>query len=247
VQLRLDHLIIRAADPAETMAEVSRRTGAPILADVGEVAGLAGGILRAGTLDIEVLRIGREPPPRPHGYGAGFVADAGLRDVAADLRARGFATSPAARGVAGEGAGRRTWRALQVKGLLPDPFPAPAGRRRPGRLDRALEAAADAMSRIPALARAATGRAGGSMVVVTEYEFDVEVWRRTAGSGPDVTAVHLGTGGHIDAWQRLPLAGDAPLHLHDDGPPGITRVVLAGGAWPRPQVFTIGDVAFELS
>jgi hypothetical protein len=103
------------------------------------------------------------------------------------------------------------------------------------------------MSRVPALARAATGRAGGSMVVVTEYEFDVEAWRRTAGGGPDVTAVHLGAGGQRAAWERLPLADDAPLHLHDDGPSGITRVVLAGGDWPGPQVFTAGDVAFELS
>ena len=247
MRLRLDHLILRAADPAGTLAELSRRTGAPMLADVEEVGGLASGIVRAGALDIEVVRIGREPPPRPRGYGLGFVADAGLREVAADLRARGFPTSPAARGVAGEGAARRSWRALQVRGLLPDPFPAPASRRPPGRLDRAIEAAADAMSRIPALARAATGRAGGSMVVVTEYEFDAGAWRQRAGRGPEVTAVHLGTGGHRAAWERLPLAGDAPLHLHDDGPSGITRVVLAGGDWPAPQVFTVGDVAFELS
>jgi len=46
------------------------------------------------------------------------------------------------------------------------------------------------------------------------------------------------------AWERLPLAGDGPLHAHDDGPAGITKVVLAD--W-RTGSLSIGDVRFEFA
>jgi hypothetical protein len=96
------------------------------------------------------------------------------------------------------------------------------------------------MARIPAVARAATRRAGRSMVVLTEYGFDVAGWRATAAGGPQVTAVHIGTAGHRAAWEHLPIAANVPLHLAEDGL-GITRVELAGEA---RDDFEIGDVAF---
>ena len=122
VLLTLDHLILRAADPRATLAELADRLGAPVLAPVEEVAGLASGILRAGALDLEVLRVGATPPaagvrlrPRLHrrraaGGGQRGAALARLSDLGAG---------------AGDG-GRPPWRALQVHGLLPDPFPVPA-------------------------------------------------------------------------------------------------------------------------
>jgi hypothetical protein len=58
VLLTLDHLILRSPDPHATVAQPAERLGAPILAEVEEVGGLASGILRAGALDLEVLRIG---------------------------------------------------------------------------------------------------------------------------------------------------------------------------------------------
>ena len=56
--------------------------------------------------------------------------------------------------------------------------------------------------------------------------------------------VHVGADGSRRAWERLPLAGDGPLHAHDDGPAGITKVVLAD--W-RTGSLSIGDVRFEFA
>ena len=234
--LTLDHLILRAADPRATLAELADRLGAPILAPVAEVAGLASGILRAGTLDLEVLRVGATPPARVCGYGLGFTADAPLAETSAALRSLGYPTSAAARATA-DG---RAWRALQVRGLLPDPFPAPATTRKPGLIDRATEAVGGVLTKIPALAKVATRKPGRSMVVVTEYEFDPATWRAAAGHGPEVIAVDVGTGG-CD-WSKLPLAPSA-LELRSGGAAGITRVVFEGDG----ESFSLGEVEFEFS
>jgi hypothetical protein len=239
MKLALDHIIIRSATPEETLGALAAQAGAPVLAPVEEVRGLASGILRAGPIDIEVLRIGDDQPGEPQGYGIGLVADAGLDAAVARLRELGLGTSAAPR----VAAGGRSWRAAQVHGLLPDPFPVPVSARRPGWRDRLSEAAAGTLSRIPAVARAATRRAGGSMVVVTEYAFDVAAWRASAGIGPRVLAVELGTGGHGAAWDRLPLAGDVRMHRDDAGPAGIRRVVFAG-AGPG---FSAGAVEFAFA
>ncbi|WP_270046363.1 hypothetical protein [Solirubrobacter ginsenosidimutans] len=234
--LTLDHLILRAADPAATLAELADRLGAPVLAPVAEVSGLTSGIVRAGALDLEVLRVGATPPARVGGYGLGFTADVPLPDASAALRSAGYPTSVAAKATA---AGR-SWRALQVHGLLPDPFPVPATTRHPGLMARATEAAAGVMTKIPAVAKAATRKSGRSMVVVTEYDFDASAWRAAAGHGPDVLAVEVGTGG-CD-WSHLPLE-PGPLELRASGQTGITRIIFEGDG----DSFTLGDVDFEFS
>ena len=167
-------------------------------------------------------------------YGLGFTADVPLPDASVALRSAGYPTSVAAKATA-DG---RSWRALQVHGLLPDPFPVPATTRQPNLMDRATEVAAGVMTKIPAVAKAATRGAGRSMVVVTEYAFDATAWRASAGHGPEVVAVEVGTGG-CD-WSQLPLA-PGPLELRAGGPTGITRIVLDGDS------FTLGDVEFEFS
>jgi hypothetical protein len=233
VELRLDHLIVRAAEPAATLSELSGRAGAPVLVQPTPAGGFVSGIVNASVY-VEILRIGA-PPPRPLGYGLGFTADVPLIDASAELRRLGFPTSAPT----GATANGRGWRAVQVRGLLPDPFPSPASTKPPGLVDRLTESAAGLAMRIPALARAATRNAGGSMVVITEYAFDAAAWRAAAGDGPEVLEVHVGTGGHD--WSRLPLAADTPLRPHADGPPGIRRVILAGLGEP----FALGDVSFE--
>jgi hypothetical protein len=233
VELRLDHLIIRAADPAATLSELSRRAGAPVLVQPTPAGGFVSGLVNASVY-IEVLAIGA-PPPRPLGYGLGFRADAPLVEASAGLRRLGFPTSAPT----GATANGRSWRAVQVRGLLPDPFSSPASTKPPGLMDRLTESAAGLAMRVPALARAATRNAGGSMVVVTEYAFDADAWRAAAGQGPEVVAVEVGTGGHD--WAKLPLAPGSPLRVQDDGPPGIRRVVLAGLGEP----FALGEVSFE--
>jgi hypothetical protein len=234
--LTLDHLILRTADPRATLAELADRLGAPVLAPVEEVAGLASGILRAGALDLEVLQVGASPPAEVRGYGLGFTADAPLPEASAGLRALGYPTSVAARATAGG----RSWRALQVHGLLPDPFPVPATTRKPGLMDRATEAAGGVLTKIGPLAKAATRKPGRSMVVLTEYDFDAGAWRSAAGHGPEAIAVDVGTGGYD--WSRLPLA-PSPLELRASGPTGITRVVFEGDG----ESFSLGDVEFEFS
>ncbi len=236
MRLTLDHLIIRSAEPQATLSELSAKAGTPILAQVEEVGGLASGIVRAGALDIEVLRIGNAPPPREQGYGLGFTADAPLGEASAALRALGFPTS----GAVGATAGGRSWRAVHIHGLLPDPFPVPVTTRPPKAMDRLSERLAGRLTRIPAIARAATRKAGSSMVVVTEYDFDAAAWRAGAGRGPEVLAVEVGTGG--GDWSELPLA-PAPLQLQTDRLPGIIRITLAGAREP----FALGDVRFEFS
>jgi hypothetical protein len=234
--LTLDHLILRAADPEAVLAELAERLGAPVSAAVEEVSGLASGVLRAGSLDLEVLRVGAAPPPRVGGYGLGFTADVPLADASAALRSAGYPTSVAAKASA-EG---RSWRALQVHGLLPDPFPVPATTKQPGLIDRATEAAAGVMTKIPVVAKAATRKPGRSMVVVTEYAFDAPAWRAAAGHGPEVLAVEVGTGG-CD-WSDLPLS-PSPLELRASGPSGITRIIFEGDG----DSFSLGDVEFEFS
>ena len=244
MRLRLDHLIIRSGEPEATLAELARRCRAPVLAEVETLVGdVESGIARAGTVDLEVLKIGGTPPSRPQGYGVGLVADVPLMQAAGELRRLGLPTSPPARGVAGEGADQRRWHAVQVHGLLPNPFPAPAHTRRPGVRDRMAGAAAGTLGRVAAIARAAMAEAGDSMVVLTEYDFDVEAWRATVKGGPEVAAVELGTGGSREAWERLPLEDGVALSFDDEGPAGVRRVTLARGA--RGKAFTLGDVRFD--
>jgi hypothetical protein len=237
MRLRLDHLIIRSGEPERTLAELARRSGAPVLAEVEELlGGIESGIARGGPVDLEVLKIGGIPPERPLGYGLGLVADVPLLDAVGALRALGFPVSPPAPGAAGE----RRWRAAQVHGLLPNPFPVPVSTRRPGVRDRVAGAAAGTLGRIPVLARAGVNESGDSMVVLTEYGFDVAAWRATAGGGPAVAGVELG--GDRGAWERLPLDDDVPVTVRDDGPSGITRVLLSGA---RRKPFSLGAVRFE--
>ena len=235
--LTLDHVILRAADPAAALADIADRGGLPVLAAVQEVSGMKSGIARAGAIDVEVLQIGKEDPPRPHGYGLGFTSDGDLEEASRELRALGFPTSAPARAVADE----RAWRAVQVQGLMPDPFPLPTSAKPPGVGDRITGGLAGVLSKVPAVAKVATRDAGGSMVVVTDYEFDAAAWRAGAGSGPDVLEVHVNTDAHLTDWQRVPLAEDMLLRFSDDAPAGITRIVLEG----EREGFEVGDVTFE--
>lgn len=243
MQFSLDHLIIRSATPEATLAALAARAGTPILAPVERVRGTASGIVRAGPIDIEVLHVGSEPPRAPHGYGVGLVAEGAFDEAVAHLRALGIGTSPAPRVSVGDRPNRRAWRAAQLHGLLPDPFPAPASTRRTGFADRLMEAAVGALGRVPAVMRAATRHAGGSMVVLTAYEFDVDAWRSRVAAGPSVVAVDIGTGGRRAAWEQLRLGDGVRVRLHDDGPAGFRRVVLGGA---RPS-FALGDVQFEFA
>jgi hypothetical protein len=237
VRLRLDHLIIRTGEPQRTLAELARRAGAPVLAEVEELlGGIESGIARGGPVDVEVLKIGAIPPERPLGYGLGFVADVPLRQAVGELRALGFPVSPPAPGAAGD----RRWHAAQIHGLLPNPFPVPVSTRRPGIRDRVAGAAAGTLGRIPALARAGVNEAGDSMVVLTEYAFDAAAWRATAEGGPAVAGIELG--GDRAAWQRLPLGDEVELTVRDDGAPGISRVLLSGA---RRKPFSLGAIRFE--
>ena len=195
------------------------------------------GIARAGAIDVEVLKIGKEDPPRPQGYGLGFTSDADLEETSRELRALGFPTSAPARAVADE----RAWRAVHVHGLMPDPFPAPTSAKPPGVGDRITGGLVGVLSKVPAVAKVAMRDAGGSMVVVTDYEFDAATWRAGAGSGPDVLEVHVNTDAHLTDWQRVPLAEDMLLRFSDDAPAGITRIVLEG----ERESFAVGDVTFE--
>jgi hypothetical protein len=245
-ELRLDHLIVRTADVDGAVTRL-REAGLPVLAAPEDVsAGMRSGIVRAGPVDLEVLAIGADAPPEPAGYGLGFVAPGQPLDEAARrLRGAGLATSAALTGRAEEGERRRTWRVVQVAGLLPEPFPVPVSLRPPGRLERVAGAALGLLGRIPAVARAATRRAGRSMVVVTDYGFDAAAWRGAVADGPAVTEVEIGVGDAIGAWKRLGRIAGPRLVLRPDGPSGVRRVVLSGDGWEAGRVLTLGAVRLE--
>ena len=220
MQLTLDHVILRAADPRRALARLEEQ-GLPVLEPVTKVGPLESGIARAGAIDVEVLRIGGDGPAEATGYGLGFTADAPLEEVAAELRRRGLAVSIPLAGRAAD----REWRVIHVAGLLPDPFPAPVSSKPPNPVVAALTRAA---IRIPGMAALGARRAGGSMVVVTEYGFDVAAWRARVPAGPAASAVDVGVDGHEAAWAALsPVAGPA-LQL-DARARGVQRILLDGG------------------
>jgi hypothetical protein len=222
VQLTLDRVILRAADPAAALEDIVARTGAPVLVPVHDEGPFRSGIVRAG-VDIEVLAVGEEPPPRTVGYGLGFTADVTLEQASDALRRTGRFTSSAAETTV-DG---RTWAAFQVRGLLPDPFRAPFFRRERDAKERMTELITAALVRIPPVARASRRRAASSMVVVTEYRFDPRPWRAAVGAGPTAVEVEVGTGG-LD-WSGLDIA-PGPLRLDPEGPPGVRRIVFESGA-----------------
>jgi hypothetical protein len=242
--LTLDHIIIRSADPASTLAVLSERGGLPVLAEATQVGGLTSAIVRAGAVDIEVLGIGDEPPDRPQGYGLGFVADRPMTEALAEIRAAGLPTSAPISARAGSGPDLRRWRAAQIGDLLPDPFPISMSTRRPGLTDRLAERLGSALGRIPAVARAATRAAGTSMVVVTEYGFDAAAHRASCPAGPELLEVRVNTGDRLDAWSRLPLAPSSTLQLDPAGSSPLLSVVLAADGRAAPEDFACGDVTF---
>ena len=245
MRLTLDHVIIRAGDVHAALEELVARTGLPVLAPPTPVAGMTSAVLSAGGVDVELLQVGGEPPPQPVGYGLGFTADRPLEDAMAALRALGIPTSAPARAEVKHGGDLRRWRAVQVGGLLADPFPMPMSTRAPGRRDRVMERVGAATIRLPGVGAMATRRAGGSMVVVTEYGFDAAAARRAAGDGPRVTSVTVGVAGHEDAWRRLPLDASSPLRL-DESATGVTRVALTRVAGVPAGQLRLGDVVFEV-
>lgn len=239
--LTLDHVIIRVADPATTLVTLSERAGLPVLADATRVGGITSAIARAGAIDIELLAIGRRPPAKPQGYGLGFVADRPLDAAIAAVRANGLATSSAVSARAHD----RRWRAAQVAGLLPDPFPIPTTARAYGAADRMTERVGSLLNAIPGVAQAATRKPGRSMVVLTEYGFDADALRATRPRGPEVVEVHVGTGGNAENWERFPLVRPSLVRLHDEGPAGVTRIVFSTTDETAAASFSCGDVAFE--
>ena len=241
MQITLDHLILRTADPRQALARLEG-LGLPVLEPVERVGPAESGIVRAGAIDIEALRIGAQAPEQPVGHGLGLTADVGLREIASELRRRGLATSMPIAGSAGTGATRRTWRVIHVHGLLPEPFPAPVSARPPGRGERLLGAAVNAAARLPGIAAAGARRAGRSMVVVTSYDFDAQAWRARAAGGPQAVEVHVGVAGHEAAWERLgPIAG--PTLCLNASDAGVERIVLRGEGWGPERRETVGAVA----
>jgi hypothetical protein len=242
--LRLDHVIVRSAEP-ETTLNALVDAGLPLLSAVQPIAGgaMRSGLVRAVPLDIEVLAFGEPAPAQPQGFGLGFTAPGrDLMQISAELRGRGLPTSGVVRSRAvADRANERGWSVIQVAGLLPNPFPARHIARAPGFVERASVPLVSALIRVPAIAERAMRQAGESMIVVTAYDFDVETWRKTVPAGPQVVEVVLGVGDRLHRWEALgPLEGPR-LVLTPDGPTGVQRVTLAGGDWqPGRPAATIG-------
>jgi hypothetical protein len=240
LRLDLDHLILRSPDPDETVAHLAAY-GLPVATPPTALTGtLRSAILRAGSVDIEVLAIGADKPDEVSGYGIGLTArEASLRDVAGELRSRGLATSAP---MLGEADGKR-WEAIQVAGLLPRPFGVPLFTKSPGLRERFVARAGAVAARVPALARAATSDAGASMVVVTDYFTDMHAIRAAAAAdGPRIVAVDLGAPGLTQAWATLGEIGGPELRIHDRSPAGIQSIHLAGAQWPASRRKRLGSV-----
>jgi hypothetical protein len=241
--LALDHVILRSGDLEATLSALRDVIGLPVLAEPADLGGgLRSAILRAGPVDIEVLAFG-DGATEVEGYGLGFVADdPDLFAVARGLRAGGLSTSPPVRGRA-DG---RTWEALHVAGLLPDPFPVMFSPRVPGPADRVAGALLGLLARVPGAARMATSRPSRSMVVVTRYGFDADAWRAGVAEGPRAVAVEVGAGERAEAWSRLGETGGPRLVIRPGDPVGVRRVVLTGRGWPpEREPEQLGSVVFS--
>ena len=208
MRLTLDHVILRAADPAATLAELAERIGAPVLVPVLQAGAFTSGIVRA-SVDIEVLAIGAEPPPGPLGYGLGFTADVSARH--ASTRCAGAASDLGATGATADG---RSGRAVQVHGLLPDPFPAPTFEAQQAK-ERPPRSAAGALAG-PRRWRGRHPQGGGLDGRRHRVPLRRRAWRAGGRRGPRRVAVEVGTAGHD--WSQLPI-GPARSLLDPDGPP----------------------------
>ena len=181
VTLTLDHVIIRAADPAAALAELADRGGLPVLAAVEEVGGLHSGIARAGSIDVEVLKIGtRGPAARRRATGSASPPTAISTRPRASC-ARSASRPPRRRARSPTAAPGAPCRSTACCPTRSPSRPAPS-RRASATGSRA--ALAGVLAKVPAVAKAATRDAGGSMVVVTDYEFDAAAWRARRGPRP---------------------------------------------------------------
>ena len=242
--LNLDHVIIRAGDVPATLAEITESAGLPILTEPTEIGGITSAIASAGGIDIEVLSIGETPPLRPQGYGLGFTAQVPLEEAIDMLRRSGIPASAPVRARARANGTVRSWRATQLHRLLPDPFPIRTSLRPYGIPDRAAQTIGSALGKIPSVARGATRNAGESMVVLTEYDFDVDTVRATLAHGPKLMEVHVNAPGCSTAWSRMPV-DDSLLHLSDATPAGVVRLTFSAPTGRTPAPFACGDVHFE--
>ena len=246
--LRLDHVILRSPDPAATLTSLEQ-VGMPVISPLQPLAGgaMQSGIVRGGAVDVEVLGVGEDAPLDVEGYGLGFTAPGHpIREVSARLRAIGLPTSGVIEGRAKTDGQHRRWRVVQVADLLPEPFPVPLTTRTPGALEWVSSAVLGLFGRLPAVARAATRRAGRSMIVITEYDFDVEAWRTTAHHGPSVVEVEIGVGDALAQWAAVGPVDGPRLLLDAAGPKGVRRLTLAGDSWQpgRPDA-TLGSVTLS--
>jgi hypothetical protein len=245
MQLVLDHVILRSRDPAADVA-VLEQAGLPLVVGVTHLAGtIHSGLVAAGSVDVEVLQVGGSPPDQVEGYGLGLRAPGTDQwEVVRILRERGLRTSaPSAATVEHDGQ-PRTWSTVHVAGLLPEPFPLPFSDRPPGRRERLTAALGARLVTFGPVAAAATRRPGRSMVVVTEYGFDVDAQRAARPPGPELVEVEIGVGDAADAWAKLGVIAGPHVDLRSDGPMGIRRVVLSGPGWDGARELVLGDVSF---
>ncbi|HEX2104310.1 MAG TPA: hypothetical protein VHF51_11715 [Solirubrobacteraceae bacterium] len=107
--LVLDHVILRSPDPAADLAMLEQ-AGLPLVVGVTHLAGtMHSGLVAAGSVDVEALKVGASPAGRVEGYGLGLRAPGTDQwRVARILRERGLRTSaPSAATVEHDGRPRR--------------------------------------------------------------------------------------------------------------------------------------------
>ena len=241
--LKLDHIILRSPDADRTFADLVEAGFPPFYEPEQLNAGMRSGIVRAGAVDIEVLSFTGDRQPEVSGYGLGFRTDGEeLPEVAARLRQAGIPTSAPMPGRAGEGADERTWSALFLGGLLPDGFPAVTTTHAPDWRDRLMSHALGLLGRIPAVARASAKRPGSSMVVVTEYGFDIEHLRASKADGPSVESAVVGIGDAGAKWADLGELAGPGLELTAGGPTGVLKIAVAGASWDEGRQLALGAV-----
>lgn len=124
----IDHIIILAPTPQETIEEIETTFGIKACVPLQDYGLFQSGIIRLGNLDIEVMGFGREKDFSPYFLGIALEAESSKWKTMSELNARNIKHTLPILIRLGLGKPVIGWDMIFLKGLLDNPIPAPYGK-----------------------------------------------------------------------------------------------------------------------